>query len=357
MKIDPILDRKSILERLKLIFPEGTPDRDKCIRDATAATVFSMLYIGAVEGSNLWLGPVHVVRMSDKQALKQDQRSRAGFGINRRLVGKRWYAENSREQIRDEVLRQGLIPNGAVVYRSDLPTTSSKPRYALKTSFADLFDATLDDSTFAAKARAWRDSNLSAAALARISARMRSASAGSQATMVRLPSGETKLMAVGPSSEICRAVLEEFAPRFLANPAVLWLSESRQHVIEHDARLVAKLRQQIDPSRNLPDLILADLGETQEKFLLVFVEAVATDGPMTEKRRADLATIATEAGYRDHQVSFVTAYLDRDRAEFKKTVASLAWQSFAWFASEPSHILFLHSGERSKKRLRDFVAP
>lgn len=86
MKIDPILDRKSILERLKLIFPEGTPDRDKCIRDATAATVFSMLYIGAVEGSNLWLGPVHVVRMSDKQALKQDQRSRAGLGS----IGASW---------------------------------------------------------------------------------------------------------------------------------------------------------------------------------------------------------------------------------------------------------------------------
>jgi hypothetical protein len=51
-------------------------------------------------------------------------------------------------------------------------------------------------------------------------------------------------------------------------------------------------------------------------------------------------------------VAFVTAYLDRSAAAFKKTVDALAWGSFAWFVSEPDHLLQLHRGGTvSVKRL------
>jgi len=43
-------------------------------------------------------------------------------------------------------------------------------------------------------------------------------------------------------------------------------------------------------------------------------------------------------------VAFVTAYLDRGKQAFKKTVPQLAWNSFAWFASEPDHIVVLREG-------------
>lgn len=48
----PLCPRAIVQERLKLIFPDGTPNRQYCVRDIAAATVFTMLYIGAVEGSN-----------------------------------------------------------------------------------------------------------------------------------------------------------------------------------------------------------------------------------------------------------------------------------------------------------------
>ena len=41
-------------------------------------------------------------------------------------------------------------------------------------------------------------------------------------------------------------------------------------------------------------------------------------------------------------LAFVTAYLHRSHAAFKKTVSELAWRSFAWFAAEPEHLLVLH---------------
>ena len=45
-----------------------------------------------------------------------------------------------------------------------------------------------------------------------------------------------------------------------------------------------------------------------------------------------------EAGFRAHQVAFVTAYADRVDGACKGSVSELAWQSFAWFVPEPDHI-------------------
>ena len=98
----------------------------------------------------------------------------------------------------------------------------------------------------------------------------------------------------------------------------------------------------IQPDRNLPDLILVDLGPAEP--LLVFVEVVATAGPVNESRQTALMVVATEAGFDEDHVAFVTAYADRDEAAFKNSVSELAWRSFAWFMSEPDHIVVLHRG-------------
>ena len=109
-----------------------------------------------------------------------------------------------------------------------------------------------------------------------------------------------------------------------------------------------------EPDRNLPDLILVDLGPAEP--LLVFVEVVATAGPMNEARQAALMVIATEAGFSKHQVAFLTAYADRDDAAFKASVSELAWRSFAWFMSEPDHIVVLHGGADTEQvRLSDLM--
>jgi hypothetical protein len=57
--------------------------------------------------------------------------------------------------------------------------------------------------------------------------------------------------------------------------------------------------------------------------------------------------IGTDAGFPAKRVAFVTAYLDRSHAAFKKTVSELAWNSFVWFAAEPEHLLILHQGKET----------
>ena len=92
-----------------------------------------------------------------------------------------------------------------------------------------------------------------------------------------------------------------------------------------------------------------DLGPAEP--LLIFVEVVATDGPVNEARQAALMGIATEAGFREHQVAFVTAYAVRDAGAFKGSVREIAWRSFVWFMSEPEHIMVLHRGANADQAL------
>jgi BsuBI/PstI restriction endonuclease domain len=160
-------------------------------------------------------------------------------------------------------------------------------------------------------------------------------------------------MGPGLSSIITKAVVEVFAPRFLSNPAVVWISESGKKVVEKHDKLLQSLGVKITPEKLLPDVILADV--TRDDLLFVFVEVVATDGPMHEHRRAALLKLITDAGFQPRQAAFVTAFQRRDHGAFKKAAASLAWGSFAWCFSEPDHLMAFDGMDAGAiKSLRDF---
>lgn len=341
----PYATKALIAERLPIIFPDGIDNRIYCTRDMAASTVFAMIYVGAVEGAGRYLGPVHVYRMSNEQAALTTVEARQAYasGVVRGqyvVPGARWYADNSREPIRDETLREGLVAVGAVLARTDIPTTSAKPRYALKGSFAKLFDPALDGEELEHAIVDFQKTSLSRSALARVSIMLSGAAAGGDGVQVTFPNGETRQMAPGPSSLISRAVVEVFAPRFMANPVVLWLSESGNKVVARDDKLAARIGLKIEADKNLPDLILADLGPTDP--ILLFVEVVATDGAVSDRRKVAILELTDAAGFDRNHIKFLSAYQDRGTGGFKKTVQSLAWGSMAWFASEPHHIITLH---------------
>jgi len=359
MSLPPFVERSVVGERLPLIFPEGTPNRTYCIRELAASTVFTMLYVGAVEGTGRYLGPVHVYRMTDLQAGKSDDADRLHYAeavLRKKYVpqGNRWYADNTREPIRDETLREGLVAIGAVHARDDLPTTSGRPKYALKKDFAALFDPALSDAALETQIEAFQKAHLSKSALARVSLMRAGAIASGASVMVTFPNGETRSMAPGPSSVITKAVVEAFASRFLDAPAVLWLSESGNKVVAKDDTLASSIGLSIEADRNLPDLILVDLGPADP--LIVFVEVVATDGAVTPRRQKALFALTDAAGFERSQIAFLTAYQDRESAGFRKTITGLAWGSFAWFASEPERIVVLQANEVSPARLSELVS-
>lgn len=337
-----------VQERLQQVFPEGTPQRNYLVRDLAASTVYVMLYIGAVEGNDQLLAPKHVYRMSDEQEAMTTDADRIGYAASvikpgGRAPGQQWYADTSREPIRDETLREALVVVGAATEDDSIATTSSKPRYALQREFADLFDPSLTADRLSAAIESWQKKYLNKGALARIAINRLGAGSKDGHVLVTYPNGETRRMKPGESSIITKAVIEIFAKTYLQSPAVLFVSESGNKVISRDEELSSKLGLAIKADKNLPDTILVDLGP--EHPLLVFVEVVASDGPINERRKEALLLLANDAGFPLAHTAFVTAYMDRSGSPFKKTVDALAWGSYAWFVSEPDSLIELSTGK------------
>ncbi len=360
MTLPALITWEDVHARLLLIFPEGIQDRGYLVREMTARTVFTALYIGAVAGADRWLAPRHVVRMSDAQAGAHGNDARRAYyavmsAANSPSPQGRWYAENTREPLRDEVIRNGLVPVNAMVERAGVATTSPKGRYALQAGFAALFRPGLSAGALENEAAEWRKRNLSPAALARAALVRASAGTSSANIAVQCPGGPSVILPPGPSPIITKAVIEVFAPAFLGNPRVAWISDSASKVPFRDAPLEKALGITLDVATLLPDIVLVDLDPPGRpgQVLLVFVEVVASDGPVTEQRQRALLDLIASAprAYGPEDAAFVTAYMDRGADPARRTMPALAWRSFAWFVSEPDKLVQMHDGSTAGRKL------
>lgn len=82
------------------------------------------------------------------------------------------------------------------------------------------------------------------------------------------------------------------------------------------------------------------------------MEAVASEGPVDDQRKATISRWLEQCGYSADDAVFVTAYLDRDEAVFRRTVGRIAWDSLVWFATEPDLVIHAVDG-RHIASLRD----
>lgn len=333
-----------VQSRLEMLFPLATSNRNWLTRDIAAKTVFVMLYVGATEPRAALARPKHIYRMTDKQAELTSEEQRLAYVVDVRAPGytpngKTWFADNTREPIRDETLKEGLIRVGAVGFDSTVPTTSSKPRYFLKADFAALFDPALIGDQLEAAISKWRTKHLSASELKRALIVAAADTADAQMS-VRLPGpgGGTRTLEPGPTQVIAKKFLEDFVPRFFNRAHVIFLSQSGQKVVHADQKFAQQLGLDINAGKLLPDLILA---ETEPRLVLVFVEFVASDGPINQKRKEELQQLASKTTLPESDLAFITAFLDRSSSPFKSRLAELAWNSFAWCAGEPERLIAL----------------
>lgn len=341
----PVIPVELLKNWLAKIFPEGTAHRNYVIREMAAKTIFVMLYTGAIEGADRWFRPAQATLMSDRQARAVTHQDREKWAKDSLTAGRLknstgcWYATNSREPIRDETLRAGLVPLGAVVEKSGVPTTSGRPRYAIARSFHELLLALLVDGANASAITKWQKANLSAEALARVTLLKRGVATGvlGERLKINFPNGESRMMINGPSAVITKAVIEVFSTGFLVKPAVLFVSDSGEKVIARDQELARELGLNIQADRNLPDVILVDVASGRER--IIFVEIVATDGAITASRKEALSRLASGAKFGRESVYFVTAFADRSSPSFRKLASEIAWNTFAWFVSEPTNLL------------------
>ncbi|MGQ0802165.1 MAG: BsuBI/PstI family type II restriction endonuclease [Pseudomarimonas sp.] len=336
-------------KRLDQLFPPSFPDRSILVGELAARVVFIALYGGMIEGQNRYLRPSHVYCFTSKQARQVSDTSRSAWIANAnrrgyRPAGTQWYADTSKETIRDDLIRNRLVPMGLMHKRPGLPTTSSTPIYALTTNFAALFSPELRGKTLDDEIERWRSQHLDPAVQQRMKLRAQGINRKKGDVFVELPDGTRMRLSAGPSALIAQGLIETFAPRHLANPAVLWLSASDKKSYPQFVSLAATVGLHIDVKNELPDLILADTARTGRFF---FCEIVASDGAVTEERKNALIELVRSSSIPTDNVQFVTAFEDREAPAFRKNFSRLASDSWIWFRTEPELLVELTTSNRA----------
>jgi hypothetical protein len=351
-----LLDRDACAERLRLVFPQGVVEDPRAVTGPLAgAAVFVCIYCGAFDGRNP-VRPSMVLWMCDGVALRAARASPEQFNEDRGRWARAtrshgaliqllaewgirhqpWYADNSREPLRDETFREWLRL-GAMTHDSSVPTTSPKPAWTLRSEFAALFRPALQGDELDEEVRLWQQANLGIVGRARIRLEGERRAAA-HAVEVRLPNGSVRPLAPGDSSLIIKGIVERLAPRLLGSPGVVAISQSKRKIDIADEQLMQDLGLAIRASELLPDALLFDA--VAGRFW--FVEAVATDGEIHEERRRQLLVWAAEHGIASERCGFVSGFLSRTHEAFRRRVSRLAWGTYAWFLDEPERIVGLH---------------
>lgn len=167
--------RSDYQDRLNLILPPSISGITSSANLAAASIAFTAMYVGAIQHDRP-IRPTTMLWMSNAIAKRRKDESRKGYYLaavshkGERAVrafcsdqgfdrGDTWYATNSREQARDESIKT-LIAHGAMLKRSDVQTTSSKPRYTLERGFANLLDPSLTGDALTEAIKLWQTSHL-----------------------------------------------------------------------------------------------------------------------------------------------------------------------------------------------------
>lgn len=349
MYLPALISLAEVRDRLELIFPEGFPDRSILVGDIATRTVFVGLYGGFIADAGRFFRPSTVIRFSLEQAARCSDFDRmVWLGTchtpGHKSFGQQWYADNTRETLRDDYIRNRAVPMGFIEKLEGVAPSSPAPIYSLAEHFADLFSPDLFGPALDAAIANWREEFLDPIALKR----MRLVSSGifgrDGDVFVTLPNtGQTLRLPAGDTSIITKDVIEILAEKKLVRPVVVHLSMSDIKMRPELASNAESVGLAIDPKAELPDIVIADVPPKSNQLYLYFVEVVHSDGPITELRKKALLHIAEKAGIPERNVVMITAFNDRSAAPFKKRFSELAAGSCVWFRTEPH--LFIRIGD------------
>jgi len=235
------------------------------------------------------------------------------------------YAENTRESIRKYSVKQ-LVAAGILLHNPDKPdraVNSSDNCYQVEANALALF------RKFGT--RRWGESLFiyqeTRQTLADQFARHRD--------MQRIPVVINKKhkikLSAGNHSDLIRAIIEEFVPRFVPGGELVYVGDTGTKWGYFDEQLLHKLGVKVGSHGKMPDVVIY----YREKNWLILVEAVASSGPVDGIRHAELSDLfkASTAG-----LVYVTAFPDRGEI-MRKFLSVVAWETEVWCASDSTHLI------------------
>ena len=234
------------------------------------------------------------------------------------------YAPNTRETVRRQTMHQ-FCDAGIALYnpdRPDRPVNSPKAVYQIAPATLALL------RTFGAPA--WPDT-LTKYLGARETLITRYAKERDQKRIpVAVAPGKKILLSPGKHSELIRAVIEDFAPRFAPGSRLVYAGDTGEKWSYFDEPLLAELGIRVDSHGKMPDVVL----HYPEKNWLLLVESVTSHGLVDGKRHNELAALFAESKI---GLVYVTAF--PNRTLMSRHVSEIAWETEVWVADAPSHLI------------------
>ena len=237
---------------------------------------------------------------------------------------KKTYAPNTRETIRRQTMHQ-FVDAGLAVYnpdRLDRPVNSPAAVYQIEPSALALLRS-LDTPL-------WHD-NLTGYLSQSQTLAARYANERQQNLIpVQVAPGKAIALSPGEHSELIRAIIEDFAARFVPGAVLIYAGDTGEKWGYFDAPLLAKLGVNVDAHGKMPDVVL----HYPETNWLLLVESVTSHGPVDGKRHAELTRLfaGSNAG-----LVYVTAF--PTRAIMGRYLGDIAWETEVWVADSPSHLI------------------
>ncbi|EFB4246120.1 restriction endonuclease [Escherichia coli] len=240
------------------------------------------------------------------------------------------YAPNTRETFRRQSMHQ-FCAAGVALYnpdKPDRPVNSPKAVYQIEPAALSML------RTFGSPA--WHDS-LATYLAERETLVTRYAKEREQNRIpVEIAAGQQITLSPGEHSELIRAIIEDFAPRFAPGSVLVYAGDTGEKWGYFDAPLLAGLGVDVDSHGKMPDVVL----HFTAKNWLLLVESVTSHGPVDGKRHAELARLfaGSTAG-----LVYVTAF--PNRSIMGRYLGEIAWETEVWVADAPSHLIHFN-GER-----------
>jgi hypothetical protein len=240
------------------------------------------------------------------------------------------YAPNTRETFRRQTMHQ-FVDAGIARYNPDEP---SRPVNSPKAVYQIAPDALALIKVFGTAA--WGAALYKYVSISQSLAIRYAKEREQQKLPVRLKNGLEFQVSPGEHSELIKAIIEEFAPRFTPGSRLIYAGDTGEKWGYFDMEELAALGVKVDSHGKMPDVILY----WPENNWLILVESVTSHGPVNPKRHAELSRLfeSSTAG-----IVYVTAF--PNRSTMGKYLGDIAWETEVWVADSPSHMIHFN-GER-----------
>jgi len=235
------------------------------------------------------------------------------------------YAENTRESIRKYSVKQ-LVAAGILLHnpdKLDRAVNSSDNCYQVESNALALF------RKFGA--RNWKRALSTYLETRQTLADQFARHRDMQRIPVTIDRRHKITLSAGKHSDLIRAIIEQFAPRFVPGGELVYVGDTGTKWGYFDEQLLRTLGVKVGNHGKMPDVVVY----FREKNWLILVEAVASSGPVDGIRHAELSDLfkASTAG-----LVYVTAFPDRGEV-MRKFLSVVAWETEVWCASDPTHLI------------------